>query len=327
MTIQRHGGASRKRPAWPLHSTILTFSRSTTPATLKDDCSSLPSSSTAAHSRTGGERGGRPSSFLRASPTGSRPLTPLESCIATWRGTWRQAIELLTGVADGIATAHAAGILHRDIKPVNILITKGGYAKLADFGIARSTPERTNETVTGTGLVMGTVPYMAPQQASGRHVDARSDIFSFGVVLYEVLAGRRPFSGNTNLEVLHAIVHDAPPPLGGDVPADVTAVVAKALEKDPEHRYQSMKDMVADFRRLTHQSQSTIAAPKPRFGWKWAAAALALVLIMGITAWRFWPRADSHHIRSIAVLPLRNISRDPDQQYFADGMTEALTTV
>jgi serine/threonine protein kinase/Tfp pilus assembly protein PilF len=247
-----------------------------------------------------------------------------------WRGTWRQAIELLTGVADGIATAHAAGILHRDIKPANILITKGGYAKLADFGIARSTPAGTNETVTATALVMGTVPYMSPEQASGRHVDARSDIFSFGVVLYEVLAGRRPFSGNTNLEVFHAIVHNAPPPLGGDVPPELIAMVAKALEKDPEHRYQSMKEMVADFRRLTHQSQVTIAAPKPRFRWKWAAAVLVLVLILvlvgGITAWRFWPRAESHHIRSIAVLPLRNISRDPDQQYFADGMTEALTT-
>jgi eukaryotic-like serine/threonine-protein kinase len=243
-----------------------------------------------------------------------------------WRGTWRQAIELLTGVADGIATAHAAGILHRDIKPANILMAKSGYAKLADFGIARSAPERTNETVTATGLVMGTALYMSPEQASGRHVDARSDIFSFGVVLYEVLAGRRPFSGNTNLEVFHAIVHDAPPPLGGDVPAEVTAVVAKALEKDPEHRYQSMKEMVVDFRRLTHQSQGTIAAPKLPFRWKWAAAALALVVIMGTAAWRFWPRADSHHIRSIAVLPLRNISRDPDQQYFADGMTEALTT-
>ena len=246
-----------------------------------------------------------------------------------WRGTWRQAIELLTGVADGIATAHAAGILHRDIKPANILITKGGYAKLADFGIARSAPERTNETVTVTGLVMGTVPYMSPEQASGRPADARSDIFSFGVVLYEVLAGRRPFSGITNLEVFHAIVHDAPPPLGGDVPAELTAVVAKALEKDPEHRYQSMKEMVADFGRLTHQSEATIAAPEPRFRWKWGAAVLALVLIIiivGAIAWRFWPRADSHHIRSIAVLPLRNISRDADQEYFADGMTEALTT-
>src|ERR1700723_2368513 len=136
MTIQRHGGASRKRPAWPLHSTILTFSRSTTPATLKDDCSSLPSSSTAAHSRTGAERGGRPSSFLRASPTGSRPLTPLESCIATWRGTWRQAIELLTGVADGIATAHAAGILHRDIA------RNGAAGHRASYGRRRRNRDR-----------------------------------------------------------------------------------------------------------------------------------------------------------------------------------------
>jgi len=247
-----------------------------------------------------------------------------------WHGTWRQAIELLTGVADGIATAHAAGILHRDIKPANILITKGGYAKLADFGIARSTPETTNETATVTGLVMGTVPYMSPEQASGGHVDARSDIFSFGVVLYEVLAGRRPFSGNTNLEVFHAIVHDAPPPLGGDVPPELNAIVAKALEKDPERRYQSMREMVADFRRIAHQSQATIAAPEPRLRRKWAAAVLALVLILvligGATAWRFWPRADSHHVHSIAVLPLRNISRDADQEYFADGMTEALTT-
>ena len=137
--------------------------------------------------------------------------------------TWREIVELLIGVADCLATAHAAGILHRDIKPDNILITKSGYAKLADFGLAKLAEDSARDDATRTltegrtrpGVVIGTIAYMSPEQASGRPVDARSDIFSFGVVLYELLAGRRPFQGATDLEVLQTIIHGDPQPLAG----------------------------------------------------------------------------------------------------------------
>src|ERR1700730_2253924 len=145
--------------------------------------------------------------------------------------TWRQIIELLIGVADGLAAAHAAGITHRDIKPANILVAKNGYAKLADFGLAKlagfSAPEDVPRSLaaepTRAGMIVGTVAYMSPEQASGQPVDGRSDIFSFGVVLYELLAGRRPLSGATDLEVLHTIIHGAAPPLAAPVPAALRA--------------------------------------------------------------------------------------------------------
>jgi len=175
--------------------------------------------------------------------------------------SWRQIVELLVGVADGLATAHQAGILHRDIKPANILITKSGYAKLADFGLAKlcedSTPGAAHtrtEMATRAGTVVGTVGYMSPEQASGQPLDARSDMFSFGVVLYEALAGRRPFTGASDLDVLHAVVHRPPEPLPVEVPRPLRMVLERALEKDPSDRFQSMRDLIVDLRRLVRQS-------------------------------------------------------------------------
>ena len=246
---------------------------------------------------------------------------------------WAQIVELLVGVADGLAAAHDAGILHRDIKPANILVAKNGYAKLADFGLAKlasgSEGEITRtatEHATGPGLAIGTVAYMSPEQAAGKPLDARSDIFSFGIVLYEILAGQRPFVGANDLEAMQNIIHGMPQPLSAEIPVGLRGVVEKALEKDPAHRYQSMRDMVVDLRRLMRPSGETTAPVAPtRRTIAWALVAVVL-LIAGIVAWKFWPRAGSHQIRSLAVLPLRNVSRDPDQQYFADGMTDALTT-
>src|SRR5690242_13946087 len=147
---------------------------------------------------------------------------------------WRQIVELLTGVADGLAAAHAAGILHRDIKPANILVAKNGYAKLADFGLAKLTEREGDATQTLTekqtrpGVVVGTIPYMSPEQASGQKLDARSDIFSFGSVLYELLAGSRPFTGATSLETLQKVIHETPRPLGDEIPLPLRMVVEKA---------------------------------------------------------------------------------------------------
>jgi dipeptidyl aminopeptidase/acylaminoacyl peptidase len=175
---------------------------------------------------------------------------------------------VLVGVADGLAAAHEAGIIHRDVKPENILIAKNGYAKLADFGLAKlfqpgAEPTSTRSLAiapTRPGMIAGTIGYMSPEQASGHPVDARSDIFSFGTVLYELFAGKRPFSATSDLEELQRIVHGTPEPLTGEIPVRLRMVVEKALEKDPAERYQTAREMVIDLRRASRQTGSGDAA-------------------------------------------------------------------
>ncbi len=230
--------------------------------------------------------------------------------------SWEDVAELLTGVADGLATAHQAGILHRDIKPDNILVTASGYAKLADFGLAKladtSQPADITRTIaeeqTQKGIIVGTIAYMSPEQASGQTLDARSDVFSFGVVLYELLAGNRPFKAATNLELLQQVIHGTPPPLSDDVPEPLRVLVAKALEKDPAKRYSSMRELVTALRAAQRPSRQGPAAPVKR-GSKWlVAAGFAAIVIAaaagGIVLW-------SRHVSSTARLeytPLTNFT-------------------
>jgi Tol biopolymer transport system component len=240
--------------------------------------------------------------------------------LAEWAKTekrgWRQIVDLMTGVADGLAAAHAAGILHRDIKPANILVAKNGYAKLADFGLAkldeRSAPPtdatRLATQHTRAGFVVGTIAYMSPEQAAGRPIDARSDIFSFGMMLYELLAGRRPFAASNELELIQTIIHSSPPPLPQTTPFGLRMLVEKALEKDPAERYQSMREMVVDLRRLSRvkagdsgerpATEGVATAPRRRV-WPWvpAGAAVAVALALAFAAGR------SLNVRRAAIAP------------------------
>ena len=220
--------------------------------------------------------------------------------------TWREIVALLVGVADGLAAAHASGILHRDIKPDNILVGSNGYAKLSDFGLAkleeRSSPEDVTRTLvsqkTRPGIILGTIAYMSPEQASGRPTDARSDIFSFGVLLYELLAGQRPFARASDLELVQAIIHGAAPPLAERVPTALRMIVEKAIEKDPADRYQSTRDLVVDLRRLTRlsgEAGSAAAAPvtastgpATRVSKTAAISAALLVLLLAGIMLRVW---------------------------------------
>ncbi len=210
----------------------------------------------------------------------------------------RQIVDLLVGVVDGLACAHQAGIIHRDIKPENILVSKNGYAKLVDFGLAKvvETPaDAEAKTVsalpTRAGVVMGTVAYMSPEQGAGRPVDARSDIFALGVVLYELLAGERPFAGSSDIDTLHAILHSQPRRL--EVFFELRALVEKALEKDPADRYQSSREMVVDlkrFQRVRSDETAPLAAtqrPAGRLRWRLGAAIGAVILLAAVAvAWR-----------------------------------------
>jgi Tol biopolymer transport system component len=216
----------------------------------------------------------------------------LRDRIKTGPRPWQDVVELVVGLADGLAAAHDAGILHRDIKPENILITKSGYAKLADFGLAklRKSPSVVGnletETHTRAGVIVGTIPYMSPEQAPGRPVDARSDLFSFGVVLYELLAGRRPFAGPTDLDVLHAIVHRSADLLPESIPLPLRELIERALQKDPAERPQTMTEVVADLRGLVRRSDATAAAPQRRARpvLVWAAAVVAVFVIAILVA-------------------------------------------
>ncbi len=181
----------------------------------------------------------------------------------------RVLLVYLAQAAEGLAKAHAAGIVHRDLKPDNIMITRDGYAKVLDFGLAKltesqpssSTGQTTDATTaagspTRAGAVLGTVGYMSPEQVQGKSVDARSDIFSFGCILYEAAAGQRPFQGDTDIEVMHKILREKPVPvdqLNPDVPGELRRLIRRCLAKDPEQRYQSMKDLAIELNDLAQE--------------------------------------------------------------------------
>jgi eukaryotic-like serine/threonine-protein kinase len=209
----------------------------------------------------------------------------------------KAAIDWLLQICDAVAAAHAAGVVHRDIKPENLIVANNGYAKVLDFGIAKlkadevaTADDATRGVLTDAGVVVGTTGYTSPEQARGLPVDHRSDIFSFGCVIYECLTGLRAFDGASAVERLHRVIHDEPAPLAtraADVSPELAGVVRKCLAKDPAERYQSMTDLGIDLRYVRRQLETSSSAPvatvgrAPRVLWP-AIAAVAAALAIAV---------------------------------------------
>jgi eukaryotic-like serine/threonine-protein kinase len=232
-------------------------------------------------------------------------------------------LEIAVQVASALQTAHVAGIVHRDIKPDNIMIRADGLAKILDFGIAKlSAPTSTDaeaatalQSQTQAGMIIGTANYMSPEQAAGKAVDARSDIFSFGVILYEMISGKLPFAGETAMEMIGAILHKEPQPLGVDVPAEIKEIIGKCLRKDRSERYQTIKAVCDDLKRL--QMRLIIEAEIERTTSPNRAEAQTQIL-------QAQTNAETESQNSIAVLPFANMSADEENEYFCDGLAEEL---
>jgi eukaryotic-like serine/threonine-protein kinase len=212
----------------------------------------------------------------------------------------RKTIDVAAQIADGLAAAHEAGITHRDLKPENILLTHEGRAKILDFGLAKVNLTRNQEatlTVTNPGTVIGTVGYMAPEQVREQSVDHRSDIFSFGLVLYELLSGKRAFQRETSAETMTAIATEDPPELPSTVPAALGHIVARCLEKTPANRFQNARDLAFALRTLSSDVTPTATAKTASLSvWKAATALLALSVTLALWARLYQPAAETRLI-------------------------------
>ena len=258
-----------------------------------------------------------------------------------------EVLDVAIQVTSALAAAHQAGIVHRDIKPENIMLRPDGYVKVLDFGIAKLAEQELPITLprdealllveTNLGSVLGTVRYMSPEQACGGHVDKRTDIWSLGVVLYEMATGHAPFTGDTPREVMSSILEKEPPPLANYVartPAELQQIISKTLRKDREERYHSAHELLNALKDLRRKLEAELERAAAPLWLRWARSPAALVLVVLVAALRlalpfYWHRnlaTISPPQKSIAVLPFENLSKDEENAYFAGGVQDEILT-
>jgi len=237
-----------------------------------------------------------------------------------------QVVDYGLQIAEGLAHAHRHGIIHRDVKTDNMMLTEEGKAKITDFGLAKL---RGSAQLTKTGSTVGTAAYMSPEQIQGEEVDHRSDLFSFGIVLYELATGHLPFRGEHEVALSYSIVNEGPVPLKSlrpAIPSSLENVIHRCLEKNTEKRYQSAEEIALDLRRVQQEVSASVAAPGKSSKVPWIVTA-AVIIVALFALYVFFPSKPTPLERkSIAVLPFRNLSEEKGSEYFSDGITEDIIT-